>query len=97
MTTNFTPAPNAFMSAVQSKDMSNAEAVIFGAPHGTPYEGIENKNFAGAPDALRAALEEDSAWPDHWDFDLDGQPLGNNPFSFVDVGNLETRSQDGPG
>ena len=30
-----------------------ADAVLFGAPHGTPYPGIDNRPHAGTMQALR--------------------------------------------
>ena len=74
-----------------------ADAVLFGATHGTPYQSIDHEVYAGAPDAMRAAMEEDSAWPDHWDFDLDGPLLGDSDFTIADAGDLKTASKDGIG
>ena len=85
------------MGAGKDADRDQADAVLFGAPHGTPYRDIDNEVYAGAPDAMRAAMEEDSAWPDHWDFDLNGPLLGDNGFTLADAGDLKTSSQDGSG
>lgn len=85
------------MGATSTVKPDQADAVLFGAPHGTPYQGIDNEVYARAPDAMRAAMEEDSAWPDHWDFDLDGPLLGDGVFTLADVGDLKTASQDGIG
>ncbi len=94
---NFQPAKVPFMGATSTVKPDQADAVLFGAPHGTPYQGIDNEVYARAPDAMRAAMEEDSAWPDHWDFDLDGPLLGDGVFTLADVGDLKTASQDGIG
>ncbi|MEO9873383.1 MAG: arginase family protein [Anderseniella sp.] len=83
------------MGASKGVVLDQADAVLFGAPHGTPYQGIDNDVYARAPDAMRAAMEEDSAWPDHWDFDLDGPLLGDSDFKVADAGDLKTSSQDG--
>lgn len=97
MSVRFQPPAVAFMGAGSDAGMEGADAVLFGAPHGTPYEGIPNEPFASAPDALRKALEEDSRWTDHWDFDLGGPLLGNGGFTLQDAGNLPTTAHDGPG
>jgi hypothetical protein len=46
-----------------------ADAVVFGAPHGTPYPGIDNAPHADSMQALREALASDSDWVDHWSSD----------------------------
>ncbi len=86
-----------FMGARSDIAIKAADAVVFGAPHGTPYQDIDNKPYATAPDVLRAALEEDARWPDHWDFDLGGPLLGEGEFIVADAGNLKTSSLDGSG
>ncbi len=74
-----------------------ANAVVFGAPHGTPYDGIDNAVHAKSAQAMRAAIEEDWAWIDHWDYDLDGPLLNDREFVVHDAGDLETSPLDGPG
>ena len=74
-----------------------ADAVFFGAPHGTPYEGIDNELNTGSADAPRAAVSEDGRWTGHWDSDLGGPLLAGTGFALVDGGNLATSSLDGPG
>lgn len=96
-TSDFQPAKIPFMGASRDINPGDADAVLFGAPHGTPYKGIDNVVHAGTADALRTAMEEDSAWPDHWDFDLDGPLLGDGGFTLADAGDLMTSSQDGSG
>ncbi len=86
-----------FMGASNDIALGDADAVVFGAPHGTPYRNIDNEPHATAPDALRGALEEDARWPDHWDFDLDGPLLGDKGFVVADAGNLKTSALDGQG
>ena len=85
------------MGASNAVEIADADVVIFGAPHGTPYSGIANEPFAATPDTLRLALEEDALWLDHWDFDLGGPLLGDKVFAVADVGNLKTSSLDGEG
>ncbi len=97
MPSSFQPPVVPFMGASAGINVSHADAVIFGAPHGTPYNGIDNEPYAPAPDALRKAMEEDSRWPDHWDFDLGGPLLDDRQYKLHDAGNLPTRSHDGPG
>jgi len=97
MPPSFRPAPEPFFGSKADIDLSAAHAAIFGAPHGTPYPDIPNEPYAGAPDALRAALGKDSGWEHHWDFDLDGPLLNDTDFSIADLGNLMTQSEDGPG
>ena len=74
-----------------------AHAVVFGAPHGTPYKGIDNRGHAKSADAFRLALKDDALWLSHWDYDLDGPLLPDPKFKAVDLGNLPTVSADGRG
>lgn len=97
MTLSFDPPKALFSGARKDVDPSDANLVLFGAPHGTPYPNIENENYAAAADRLRAALEDEARWPDHWDFDLGGPFMDNADYKIADVGNLPTSSQDGPG
>jgi len=96
-TSDFQPAGVPFMGADNDVSPDQADAVLFGAPHGTPYKDIDNEPYAGAANAMRAAMEEDSAWPDHWDFDLDGPLLGDGGFKLADAGDLKTSSHDAAG
>lgn len=86
-----------FMGTVSARLPKAAHAAVFGAPHGTPYRGIDNRVHARAADSFRAALKEDALWLEHWDFDLDGPLLPDARFKAVDLGNLPTRSPDGRG
>jgi agmatinase len=97
MASPFNPPAIAFMGARADIQLDAADAVLFGAPHATPYQGIDNKAYASAPDALRKAMQEDSRWLDHWDFDLDGPLLGDGRFNLLDAGNLATSPLDGAG
>lgn len=85
-----------FMGAKRADTPQGFAAAIFGAPHGTPYPEIDNRIHQSAPDAFRRALEEDSSWLDHWDFDLGATLLGHG-LPICDLGNLKTRSKDGEG
>lgn len=93
----FDPVRIPFIGAARETDIANADLVVFGAPHGTPYRNIDNEPYATAPDTLRCALEEDARWLDHWDFDLGGPLLGDGRFTVADAGNLRTSSLDGEG
>lgn len=85
-----------FMGAVKAQSPHGFTAAIFGAPHGTPYPGIDNGIHRGAPDAFRLALEGDAEWLDNWDWDLNGALLKHGQ-TLCDLGNLRTRPKDGPG
>jgi agmatinase len=91
-----TPQRLAFMGAVAASDPRGYNAAMFGAPHGTPYRGIDNRVHAGTAQALRAALMNDAEWLDHWDFDLGG-PMLRGKFKVADLGDLKTKPADGPG
>jgi len=95
MSTIFDPVETPFVGALKENSPENADLVVFGAPHGTPYRDIDNIPYQYAPDALRAALESDARWLDHWDFDLDGPLLGDGNFIVADAGNLKTSSLEG--
>ena len=79
-----------FMGTKYASSPMGANVVIFGAPHGTPYRGIDNRVHAKSADQFRLALKEDSAWLEHWDFDLNGPLIPNADFKAVDLGNLAT-------
>ena len=87
----------AFMGSKHGRTAKGANAAIFGAPHGTPYKGIDNRIHAKAADSFRLALKDDALWLDHWDFDLDGPMLPDSHFKAVDLGNLATKAADGRG
>jgi len=93
----FIPTQMPFMGTCPDTPLGEADAVLFGAPHGTPYQGFDNEPFAATADALRQALKPDAGWVDHWDFDLGGPLLGSNDFKLNDAGNLATSSLDGAG
>lgn len=79
-------------SAIEALD---AGAVIFGAPHGTPYPAIDNRPHATTADALRKAIGGDAGWRGHWDFDLGAPLLGSGDFQLADLGDLSTRPRTG--
>ncbi|MFK7938231.1 MAG: arginase family protein [Roseovarius sp.] len=97
MPVEFTPPQQLFSGARADVTPAEADLVLFGAPHGTPYDGIENENYAKAFDAMREAQAQETGWPDHWDFDLGGTLLNDSDYKIADVGDLKTSSQDGPG
>ena len=82
------------MGAVRAAKPNGFAAAIFGARHGTPYRGIDNRVHQTAPDAFRKALAADSEWLQHWDFDL-GRPLLAGGLKLADLGNLATKPRDG--
>jgi len=84
-----------FPGTSQAKTAKGANAVVFAAPHGTPYKGIDNKAQAGSGDAFRAALVIEAGLTSHWDFDFEGPLLPNPNFTAVDLGNLETKPLEG--
>lgn len=86
----------AFIGTKFGKSAKGARIGLFGAPHGTPYRGIDNRVHAGSADAYRRAMEGDAEWVSHYDFDFGG-PLVPADFKAIDLGNLPTRSADGKG
>ena len=68
--------------------------VIFGAGHGSTYPAKDSTPYALAPDAIRAASQEDAGLVEHWDFDLGGPLFAGEPGSCVDIGNIETVMHD---
>ncbi len=86
-----------FEGAENDLDLAGADAVLFGAPHGTPYPDEDNGRHAETPGAIRAASRDDAAWAAHWDFDFDGSLLGERGFRVLDAGNLATSPLDGAG
>lgn len=85
-----------FMGAVKAQSPQGFTIAIFGAPHGTPYPGIDNGVHRAAPDAFRNALQGDVDWLGHWDWDLGGAMLKHGQ-TVCDLGNLKTRPKDGSG
>lgn len=86
----------AFIGTKFGKSAQGATVGVFGAPHGTPYRGIDNRVHAGAADAYRRSMGDDAEWISHYDFDFGG-PLVPPGFKAVDLGDLPTKSADGPG
>lgn len=71
--------------------------VIFGAGHGSTYSGQDSSGHALAPDAIRAASQDDAALIEHWDFDLGGPLFDGGPVSCADAGNIPTAMHDSAG
>jgi agmatinase len=84
-----------FMGTRSAATPNGAQIAVFGAPHGTPYRGIDNRIHQKAPDAFRNAIKLDATWLDHWDFDLDGPLLPDPHFTAVDLGNLNSMARNG--
>ena len=97
MNSRLFPAQTPFMGSRSGLSFEDADAVLFGAPHGTPYDGVDNTGFATAPAALREALKDDLHLTGHWDFDLNGPLLGEDELKLLDAGDLDTAPLDGPG
>ncbi|MEZ5924450.1 MAG: arginase family protein [Hyphomicrobiaceae bacterium] len=99
-TPTFNPPNHPFCGATHARDIGklDADAVIFAAPHGTSYRGNDGRVFEGAAKAMRKALELESNWLDHYDFDLEDTlyPKGST-FHLGDLGDLTTHPEDGPG
>ena len=80
-----------FLGSSFATSAEAADAVLFGAPHGTPYRGIDNRPYETAPNALRKALDPDKDFLDSWDFDVGGPLLGKaGTYRFKDLGDLPT-------
>ena len=94
---SFIQTKTPFMATRAAVRPTGARLAVFGAPHGTPYRGIDNRIHQKAPDAFRTALWDDAGWLEHWDFDFDGTLLPPGDFKAVDLGNLKTRFSDGKG
>ncbi len=86
----------AFLGTKAAASAQGFKVAIFGAPHGTPYPGIDNRVHQSSANALRAAVAADAEWLSHWDFDFAG-PLLANGFAAADLGDLATSPDDGPG
>lgn len=93
----FRPPETAFMGATLAADtqIDGADAVLFGAPHGTPYPEIDNRAYEDAANALRRSFGLDADWIDHWNFDFNGTLLNDGAYNLVDIGDLETESLAG--
>ena len=72
--------------ALSDLGQSGADVAIFGASHGTPYQPGTPSHAAGAPAALRAALEWYDTRRAHIDMDT-GQPLLGT-VNAVDIGDV---------
>lgn len=90
-----TPPPTFLGFPETLPDGRASRAVIFGAGHGSTYEGRDSSGHAQAPDAIRAASMEDAELVDHWDFDLGGPLFDGGPVSCVDAGNLPVTLRGG--
>jgi agmatinase len=86
--------PVAFLGSRFTASARNFDVALFGAPHGTPYRGIDNRPCEQAPNALRKAVRADQAFVESWDFDFGGPLLGKaHKFRFADLGDLPTQSK----
>ena len=86
--------PVTFLGSRYSTSARDFDVALFGAPHGTPYRGIDNRPYERAANALRKAVKADQAFIDSWDFDFGGPLLGKeHKFRFADLGDLPTQSK----
>lgn len=84
--------PVAFLGSRFSASARDFDVALFGAPHGTPYRGIDNRPYERAPNVLRKALKADQAFIESWDFDFGGPLLGKeHKYRFADLGDLPTQ------
>jgi agmatinase len=81
-----------FLGSRFSASPRDFDVALFGAPHGTPYRGIDNRVHERTPNVLRRALKADQAWIESWDFDFGGPLLGKeHKFRVADLGDLPTQ------
>src|SRR5262245_34362877 len=81
-----------FLGSEFSKSARDFDAALFGAPHGTPYRGVDNRTYERATNVLRKALKADQAFIDSWDFDFGGPLLGkDHKYRIADLGDLPTQ------
>lgn len=81
-----------FLGSSFSAAARDFDAALFGAPHGTPYRGIDNRPYETAPSSLRKVLKADQDFVASWDFDFGGPLLGKDQkFRFADLGDLATQ------
>jgi agmatinase len=86
-----------FLGAEFASSPEGARAVLFAAPHGTPYKGIDNSAHVASGETIRRALADDAQYLDSVDFDF-GAPLPpKDRFRVVDLGDLATKSGDASG
>jgi agmatinase len=86
-----------FLGAEFARSPTGFGAAIFAAPHGTPYRGIDHRVHAASGKAIREALAGDAEFAESWDFDFGGTLLGKEGFRVADLGDLETKANDGAG
>jgi len=84
----------AFLGSRFSASARDFDVALFGAPHGTPYRGIDNRSHERAANVLRKALKSDHTFIESWDFDFGGPLLGKeHKYRFADLGDLPTQSK----
>lgn len=83
--------------ALSEPGAETVDAVLFGAPHGTPYPGIDNGVHAATAEVLRTTSNADGDWSGQWNYDVGGPMFGHRGLRVGDLGDLPTQSHDGPG
>jgi agmatinase len=91
----FTKAATAFLGCKPTVTSKDSRLAVFGAPHGTPYRGIDNRVHAKSANCFRGAMQVDAQWVTHWDFDFERPLLPEASLAAVDLGNLRTVPGDG--
>ena len=89
----------AFMGAfaLSAPGSEPADAILFGAPHGTPYPAIDNRVHEDAAAVIRAVSAQDGDWSEQWSYDVGGPLYGHRGYRVGDLGDLPTVSEDGAG
>ena len=74
-----------------------ADVAVVGASHAVPYGAGVTSHSAGAPAAIRAAIDGYSLELHHYDFDLGGPLLGDGSRRAVDCGDIDGDAADPDG
>lgn len=88
--TSFLDVPSA-----RDLDAVSADVAVLGIPFGVPYHmrGVAS-NASEAPRAVRERSARFGRFFDHYDFDLEGTPLGGHAMTIVDCGDVPGDPRD---